>query len=249
MKKLILLFTFFISAFIAYSQDIDSFLSVPQTLELKISTPQPRLEEKFQLSLDINYVRAHIFKSLAGQVQLAENIGNADEGLMILNVNATRKGKNVIGPLEFNLNGTKYSTNKIEYEVVDALPNVDRGLWFRKVFTSDSTFCIIIDQRIPASEKKTVQSDHSFTLTAEPEYKEVAKFKDSYSIPGLSGHNSSSSTNFSSIYDNTGAQKEFMLGYSVYYFSIENKNIKIKITKDKFQHLPDNYKFEDIIIQ
>jgi hypothetical protein len=249
MKKLALITIFFISAFYGSSQNIDSLLSIPQTLELKISTPQPRLKEKFQLSLDINYIRAHIFKSEIGKFEFAEDIGNTDQNLMVLNVTSTKAGKNQIGPLEFNINGTKYSTTKIEYEVIEALPNIDKGIWFRKVFTSDSTFCIIIEQRIPAMEKKTIKSNNSFTLSTEPEFNQIAKFKDSYSISGLSGLDSRSYTEFGSIYDNSGTQKQFMFGYSIYYFRIVDKKIKIKITKDKFENLPGDYKFDDIIIQ
>jgi len=249
MRILSLALAFIISSSVGQSQNIDSILSIPQTLELKISTPQPRLKEKFQISLDINYVRAHIFKSALGKIQLAENIGNTDESLMTLNVNTTKLGKNQIGPLEFNLNGTKYTTNEINYTVIEALPNIDKGVWFRKVNTGDNTFCVIIEQRIPANEKKTTKSDNSFSLTTEPEYTQIVKFKDSYSISGVSGLNSSSYTDFGYIYNNNGTQKQFMFGYSVYYFTINDKNIKIKITKDKFENFPPDYKFEDINIQ
>jgi len=247
--KQIFLFTCLIllSAF-GWTQNIDSIFAGAQLIELTISTPQPRLKEAFQISIDINHLRANIFKSLSGQVQLSNDISTTGDGKLTMNVNAIKKGKNEIGPLEFILDKTKYTTNKIVYEVIDPLPNTDKGLWFRKVMTSDSTFCIIIEQRIPANSKTTTKSDNSISLTTEPEYNEIAKFKDSYSIDGASGRTSNSSTNFSSIVIN-GEDRQFMYGYSVYYFNIEGKPAKIKITKDKFQNIPDDHKFEDIIIR
>ena len=114
--------------------------------------------------------------------------------------------------------------------------------------TSDTTFCIIIEQRIPANSKTTKNSLNSITITTDPAYPDIIKFKDSYSIDGVSSPNSHSNTNFSSVTIN-GEDRQFMYGYSVYYFNIEDRKAKIKITKDKFQNLPGDYKFEDIVIQ
>lgn len=248
MKQLIF-FTYFVllSAF-GWTQNIDSILAEPQTIELTISTPQPRLKEIFQISIDINHLRANIFKSLAGKVQLATDISTTDNGNLIMNVNAIRKGKNEIGPLEFFLDKTKYTTNKVTFDVIDPLPNTDKGVWFRKVMTSDTKFCIIIEQRIPANNKTTKESDNSITFTTEAESTDIVKFKDSYSIDGLSGSNSFSSTNFGSVTID-GEDRQFMYAFSIYYFNIDDKKRNIKITKDKLQNIPNDYKFEDIVIQ
>lgn len=246
---------FFISIFILFSvvvgrtQNIDSILAIPQLLELNISTPQPRLNEKFKISLDEHYIRAQIFKSTFGQLEFAEDFGNTDDGMMILNVKATHKGKNQIGPLHFSIDGIEYSTNKIVYEVIDALPNVDKGLWFRKVFINDSTFCLIIEQRIPANNKTTNISETDTKYSTEPINENVVSFKYTYSIDGLRGSTSTTYSDFGSIYDANGNEKQFMAAYSINYFSIIDKKAKIKITKDKFQNLPADYKFEDIIVQ
>jgi hypothetical protein len=248
MKQAILFISFLLSVTFSRTQNIDSLFTQPQVIELSISTPQPRLKETFQITLDINHLRANIFKSLAGKVQLSNDIGSEDNGQITMNVNALKKGKNEIGPLEFTLDKTKYSTNKITYEVIDPLPNTDKGLWIRKVNTSDSTFCIIIEQRIPADSKTTKETDNSISLTTEPEYNEIAKFKVGYSIEGVSGFNSHSNTNFSSV-EIKGEDRQFMYGYSVYYFNIDDKKAKIKITKDKFENIPPDYKFENIVIQ
>jgi len=46
-----------------------------------------------------------------------------------------------------------------------------------------------------------------------------------------------------------GEDKQYMYGYSVYYFNIEDRKATIKISKDKFKNMPDNYLFEEIVIQ
>jgi hypothetical protein len=233
----------------AESHLIDSVLAIPQTLELKISSPQPRLKEKIEVSLDINWVRAQIFKTEFGKFTAAEEIGNTDANLMVMKVNAVRKGKQSMGPLYFTMNGTKYTTTKIEYDVIDALPNVDKGLWFRKVMTSDTTFCIIIEQRIPANNKVEKVSAKETKYYTEPTNDNITRFKYSYSIDGLDGNNSASYSDFGHIIDAKGIRKEYMSGYSITFFKIINKNKKIKITKDKFENVPTDYKFEDIIVQ
>lgn len=230
------------------TQNIDSIFAEPQIVELTISTPQPRLKEIFQISLDVNHLRANIFKSFAGKIQLSTDISVTDNDELTMNVTAIKKGKNEIGPLEFYLDKTKYTTNKITFEVIEPLPNTDKGVWLRKVMTSDSKFCIIIEQRIPAKNKTTYSTDNSISMTTEPEYNEILKFKETYSIEGLSGSSSNSSTNFSSV-TIEGEERPFMYGYSVYYFNIKDKKDKIIITKDKFQNIPVDYKFDDIVIQ
>lgn len=248
MKQTIIFIGCVVLSIFGRAQHIDSILAEPQTIELRISTPQPRLEETFKIYLDINHLRANIFKSILGKVQLSNDISTSDDGELIMNVTATKKGKQEIGPLVFFLNETKYTTNKISFEVVGPLPATDNGIWFRKVMTSDSTFCIIIEQRIPASGKTTRNSENSLSFTTEPLHNDIVKFKDSYSIEGVSGRNSYSHTNFSSVRIK-GEDRQFMFGYAIYYFNIKDKKAAIKITKDKFENIPADYKFEDIIIQ
>ncbi len=228
---------------------IDSMLAIPQTLNLKISSPQPRLKEKVEISLDINYVRAQIFKTEIGKFEVTEDIGNSNENLLIMKVAALVKGKQSMGPLSFTMNGTKYTTNKIEYEVIESLPKVDKGLWFRKVVTSDTTFCIIIEQRIPANSKVTKISEKETKYWTEPTHDNICRFKNSYSIDGLDGGDGATYSDFGYTIDDKGLRKEYMAGYSITYFRIKDKNKKITITKDKFENLPADYKFENIIMQ
>jgi hypothetical protein len=94
----------------------------------------------------------------------------------------------------------------------------------------------------------TEHSGNKTTLSTVPEYTELAKFKDSYSIDGLSGLNSNAQSDFGTVMIN-GEERPFMYGYSVYYFTILNRRLKIKITKDQLENLPSGYNFQDIVIQ
>ena len=251
MKTLSVLFVTMLFVSISHAQSksqVDALLDAPQTIKLVVSTPQPRMGETFQITLDVRHLRANIFRSLAGKVRLAEQIsGGSNDDQLVMNVTPVKKGKNEVGPLTFTLDKTKYTTNKISFDVIDALPNTDEGLWFRKVMLDDSNFCIIIEQRIPATEKR-VDTGNRIELSTVPKSPDIVKFKDSYSVNGLNGGNSQSSTNYSSVTIN-GQDRQFMYGYSIYYFSIADKKGSIRITKDKFENLPNDYKFEDIVVQ
>ena len=242
-------FTTYLKAQNVDSQMTDSMLAIPQTLNLKISSPQPRQKEKVEISLDINYVKAQIFKTEFRKFEVAQDIGNSNENLLIMKVNPLIKGKQSMGPLSFIMNGTKYTTNKIDYEVIEALPKVDKGLWFRKIMTSDTSFCIIIEQRIPANSKVTKISENETKYWTEPTNDNIVRFKNSYSVDGLEGGDSESNSDFGYIIDEKKERKDYMSGYSITYFRIKEKQKKILITKDLFTNIPADFKFQDIIVQ
>lgn len=225
-----------------------SLYAQTQTLNLSISNPQPRIGDEFEVTLDIKTLKSEIFKSIADKVKIVSEYIAGENSQMKIEVTALKKGINELGPLTLSLNGVSYTTNKISYEVVDALPNVDKGLWFRKVKKSDSTFCILIEQRIPANEKTTYTSENSTSVTTEPETKDYVKFKESYSITGLSSDGSSTYTDFSSV-KMGGQSKRYMRCFSVYNFAIVDRTHKITITKDFFDNLPNTYTFQEIHLE
>lgn len=227
---------------------LDSLLHAPQTLELAISTPQPRMKQNFTLSLDINHIRANIFQSLIGKVEAPTGIHTVDyTDYLTINVTPAKKGHEEIGPLVFTINNTKYTTTKISYDVADALPNTDRGVWIRKVDLEKNKFCIIIEQRIPATDVTTT-NDNTIRIDKQPESSGIMKFKDNYSIPGLSNPNASNSTDFGSV-EIGGETRQFLYAWAIHYFTINDDKIKIKISRDQFENIPPGYQFKDIIIQ
>ncbi len=230
------------------AQNIDSLLAIPQFVELEVSTPQPRLKEKFKISLDIAYARANIFRSTIGKLRMAPG-GEMNDSKMVMKVNAMKKGENEIGPLQFTVNGTVYTSNKIKYTVIDPLPETDQGLWIRKVQTGDSTFCLIIEQRIPAVSRVTQVSAKESSYSNLPVSDKNFKFKNSYSIDGIEGSSSSSNSEQGYFINENGTPKPYQFYYSITHFRIVDKAKKIVITEDKFENLPAGYKFESIVVQ
>jgi hypothetical protein len=247
MNQTILLLAFFLTTASTWAQNNDTLFPPPQKLELTISTPQPRLKETFQITLDLKPLKSNIIKAMAGKVQLANEDSRTDKGQLVMDVTALEQGKNEIGPLYFSIDSSIYTTNKITFEVIEPIPNTDNGLWFRKVMTSDSSFCIIIEQRIPTNAKTTKQNS-SITITYKPETEKLVEFKDNYLVEGTKRGNRYSSTNFSSTKID-GEYKKFMCGFGVYHFFIVDKEAKIKITKHAFDDIPEDYKFENIVIK
>ncbi|HMC98535.1 MAG TPA: hypothetical protein VKH37_00230, partial [Ferruginibacter sp.] len=78
MKQTIFLALLVLLTAVGQSQNIDSLLAIPQTIELTVSTPQPRLGEAFQISIDANALKANIFKSLIGQVGLSNELNGSN---------------------------------------------------------------------------------------------------------------------------------------------------------------------------
>lgn len=248
MKNLLLLFAVFCLSTTTHAQNIDSIIAAPQTIELSISTPQPRLNETFEITLDASHIRANIFRTLFGKLDFADGMENMDNHFLKMKVKALRKGKNEIGPLAFTIDKTSYTSNAIHYEVVAALPDTDKGLWIRKVMTSDTSFCLIIDQRIPAEMKRTDNTDHSISFTTEAETDEVTEFKYTSPVNGAQYSNSRSESGYSSL-GKYGEGRQFKHSFSIYYYRITDRNAKIRITRDMFKNLPKDYKFEEIVVQ
>jgi hypothetical protein len=248
MKKFLFFLLFIVFFLCGFAQKTDSLPAKTQAIALSVSTPQPRLNETFEVEIDISHVKAYIFRSIRDKVQETDMMGHPDDWKLSMNVYASKKGLNEVGPLIFNLDDTRYTTNKVVYEVVDPLPDTDRGLWFRQVRTSEHSFCIIIDQRIPADTKTTQTSENSISYTTEAENDKYVKVKRTYSIKGVSSLKSNTSTSYNSVVVK-GAEKKFLSCFSIYYFTIEDPDAKIKITKDLFENIPPDHKFQDIIIQ
>lgn len=227
-----------------------SIAGLSQKLAISISNPQPRLGDVFELSVDVNALKAEIFKSIQStdKAEIDSEYAPLESGVMKMKITALKKGMNQLGPLFFTLNGQRFESNTVSYEVVDALPNTDNGLWFRKLKTSDTSFCIIIDQRIPAAEKMTRKGDNSISITNEPETNDYVKLKEMYDVPGLSSGGSETSTDYSTIKVN-GEDQRYLRCFSIYRFIITDKAQKIRLTKDLFENLPKGYSFQTITFQ
>lgn len=230
------------------AQNANASADRAEMLGLSISTPQPRLNQTFQVSIDAAPLRSSIFQPLAGKLKIVESYSNVSSTNWQIDVVAMGRGKQQIGPIEFNLGNRKFTTNTVVYEVIEPLPKSNKGLWFRKVKTSDSTFALIIEQRIPSQMQITKNEDNSITYSTVPESEDIVKFDDGYSLEGAQRTSSFSKTSQESV-EIKGETMGFMDAYSVYHFIIKDRKKQLVIKRDSFVHLPPEYKFEDILIE
>ena len=168
-----------------------SFKCFSQTLELKISTPQPRLGETFNLNLAADTITSNLFGFLSKDFKVSSYFGISSEvSTLGANLQAKKLGHNEIGPLTLKINNKIYTTNKITFDVVDSLPLVNKGLWIRTVPLDDSTSYILIEQRIPASTYITHNSPNSTTSTDKinDDDKEIEMIQDNEKINFRGSH-------------------------------------------------------------
>ena len=229
------------------SKMIDSLLAQNTVLTLTMSTPQPRLGEAFTIMLDMTWIRAQMFRGELNKFSSGSDFKDPFED-MSMSVKATQIGKQTLGPLKFTLNGLVYTSNRINYEVVDALPEVNEGMWIRQVRTNDSTLDIIIEQRIPADDV-TKKTANSIQYTVEPRETPVAAMKYTSDIKNLR-YKSSSNYNYQGhVTDSTGEEgKAYIFHFSVNHFNIKDPKEIVKIGRDAFENIPAYYHYKDIVI-
>ncbi len=248
MKNSFLITSLLLLVLNARSQTVDSIITAPQTIKVSMSTPQPRLNETFEITVDASDIRDNIFKSVKGRLGFPEDMGSMESGKLKTKVKALSLGKNQMGPFEFYIDKTRYTSAIISYEVIDPLPQTDKGIWIRQIRTGEDAFCIIIEQRIPAVTKSGRTADNGISITTEPVAEEMVEFKYNDSIDGISAGNSERTSSFSSL-EKDGENIPFKYSFGIYHFSIKDDKAKIRITRDLFKNLPEDYKFEEIVVQ
>lgn len=227
------------STFFTLLLTITSISGFAQNITLSISNPQPRLGDSIELMVDVTELRSALFKTIENNGAISSLLAPyRGEEFMKFNVGATKIGTHQIGPLQFTFNGINFSSNKIIYEVIDSLPAIDRGLWIRKVITGDSTFSILIDQRIPK-----LKYDHY-----NPNHTQNTVLTCNSLMAGIERKGTMTMTD---VPDEDDYQMgiAIMKCFSIYNFKITDKTKKIELRREDFNNLPEDYKFEDIIIQ
>lgn len=218
-----------------------------QALKLEISLPQPRLGQGFYLSCSADTLNKQIFKLAPGKFKINSYTTFAGQGTNFsVQLEALKTGQNEIGPLSFNFNGNTYKTDIIKFTVADSLPNVNKGVWIRKVPINDTTVYILIDQRIPTQNHIVKNDSNTITLSAEvknDEKETVLKSEDMENAK-IEDWGSSSET----IPDFTSTGSSYASFYKCYKVTIKIKGKSIVLEKQAFDNLPDYYKFQNITI-
>lgn len=214
-------------------------------IEAKLSNPQPRLNQQSSIEIASVKIIKEITRSLSTTGQIDSRYSFKDDQLRIAELKTDKIGKYTIGSMEFNLNQTNYRTPVLNYEVIDSLPNTDKGLWIRNIKVNDSIFCLIIEQRVPNDSMLT-----SSTITLAPlnlqfvDLAPVMFINHDFMMTQSGGSRGGEGTTLIK-----GRQMGFKYFYWICYFRIISKSDKIILGKEYFKNIPDYFNFQDIVIR
>ena len=218
-----------------------------QVLELNLSLPQPRMGQSFNISFLSDTLSKQIFNLPNDKFKFNSYIDLTNESTSIgVNLQALKVGPNQIGPLTFTFNGHHYKTNTLKFIVADSLPNINRGVWIRKVPIDDTTVFIMIDQFLPAHNLVTQKDINTINTASQIDNNEQEAQLTHDDIENAKvtdwGSSSETSPDFSGKGLNHGTF------YKCYKVTILDKKKPLILTKKEFRNLPDYYNFQNIII-
>ena len=240
MKQIKILISLLLVNIFSYAQNDKS----TKILEVYFSNPQPRINERAEISIDLSQLTDTLINSIP--LSYRKNIGPIYmDRLTIASIKTDKLGKFEIGSMEYRINDTKYKSGKLTYEVIDSLPNIDKGIWIRKYKENDSTFWIIIDQRKPI-EENYVRYDSSGKVSKEFLQNLNVQFRPEIYDRSVQYSGSPMYGSTDSLIIN-GVLKVSYHSLSTYRLKLLTKK-EIKITRRDFIGLPDGYVFRDIII-
>lgn len=219
----------------------------PKLIELSISNPQPRLNENCNFSLNIEPIKRTILSTVPKQ-QIAGYTEVSSDRYTVLSKKMDRKGHYEIGPFTFIINGINYFSNKIEYEVIDSLPLSDEGLWIRAVKQSDSTFCVIIEQRIPMDSARMLQYKNQLKNPVQDDHITLFKRMGYDTNKGVKWKSAANQRETTSVTIN-GEKRRFEFSKYFYFMEITDRSGSIILTANDFVNLHSNYPFVNIKIQ
>lgn len=213
-------------------------------IEFIFSNPQPRINENISLNIRTAILIDTIFNSLppADQMNVSKSYPN---DLSIGYLKTDKIGKFKIGSMHFSMNGTNYYSKEMTYEVIDSLPETDKGLWIRAVKIDDSTFCLIIEQRIPKTGKEYYDSSKPNLVLYDVNLRNVAFYSSNINLTPMKGEGLS----FSNDKKVGNGKRSYFQSSYISFIRILNRHVKITLTKDDFLNIPEDYIFQNIVIQ
>jgi hypothetical protein len=218
---------------------------IAQTLNLSISNPQPRLGQSFTLSINIDTLNEKLFHFLSNAFNVSLVAGSPG---VSVNLEGKKIERDEIGPLTIEFNGIKYTTNKIEFDIIDSLPAVNKGYWIRKLKVNDSTVFVLTEQRIPALKYYDDPIDSIKMSIKTPDNEKEAE------LIWLAAEVANAKVNMSGGYSAIQSiylpcsELNFEYCLWVYTIIIIDKNKPVVLQKKDFTNLPEYYKFENIAV-
>jgi hypothetical protein len=218
-------------------------------LRLVGNPPFPRVNQTYTVCLDLAALKDSLYRAYVKQ-NPSENVTPyfLNEKISLFSIDSISKGKHEIAPLHFTYNNILYSTGKLVYYVDDSLQLTNEGLWIRHILTSDTTFCLSIEQRVPIDKRENESELQLYQRNAAVS-QNMVQFK-----PGAIDFDLleySSSENSCSIQSHiVNAETQYYFSYfNNICFAIKNKNVPIVISKEKFMNIPATFHFNPITIK
>ncbi|HYG36991.1 MAG TPA: hypothetical protein VD908_00165 [Cytophagales bacterium] len=220
------------------------------SISISIENPQPRVEEKVVLSIDLQFLTKRIAEKLGSKITLT-NI-NSIHGIESTDfdriITFHEPGDYIVGPFLFNIDGKQYLSNAIKVQVIEKLP-VQEGIWVRYIETGGERM-IIVEQMINnKSDYKKTKKGYSMTMGGVKGDEEFAELmEESYK-----GYKIISSSSNSSTVREEGKDL-FTPGFSYRFKSyglelLPDYQGPIIISEKDFQNFPSKYKMTPIKIE
>ncbi len=157
----------------------------------------------------------------------------------------TKTGLCSIGPFTFVINNKTYSSNKIELNVVDKLPDAKEGFWLRQVRWNNTDY-LIFEQRIDLKKwvNKKVDPYNSFADLADNvwDHTDEVVFGSSSSISPIQPTVEKA--------ENVVGKMEVLYKISIYKFKKKKGyNGSFTLEKKNFDNFPSGIEFKGFTIQ
>lgn len=249
MKYLITFLLLIIFYLQIYSQT--NTVSGPLTNFLKLvgNPPYPRVNQSYTVCLDLSALKDSLYRAYLRQ-NPSKNVTPYffNEKISLFSIDSLRKGKYEIAPLNFSYDNFIYSTAKHVFYVDDSLELTTEGLWIRHILTSDTTFCLTIEQRVPI-DKNENENEYQVYQRNSNVCQKMVQFKprafDFDLIEYITSENSCSIQNRI-----INSKKQYYFSYfNNICFTIKKKNVPILFSKEKFTNIPANFHFDTITIK
>lgn len=121
-------------------------LIAQERLTMEIDNPAPRVGDKVEFTIDFSFLDEFISDELGDDIEIEEDAFHLSQISGIKKtISFKKKGRQVVGPFNFELNGQSFETDSIIVDVAEKLP-FEEGVWIRFVTDSKDKRYIILEQ-------------------------------------------------------------------------------------------------------
>lgn len=215
-----------------------------EKLKIEIDNLGPRVGQKVTFSINVEFLTDYFKEEIGEDIDFTRSTAKfgrlSDDFERVIIFDKAKKYK--IGPINFEFNGKKYTTETIEVNVLPKLP-MEEGLWLRTAEINGQQY-LILEQLIRNVSNKTVIENGGYSHTiggVMREGKEFAEFNEELT-KGVNLSFNSSSSNTLQPEDSELFDVGFTYSIQKYKISFDDDfDEKYIITETDLKNLPENY--------